>query len=153
GSLVPDVGSLEIVIWARLRLSQGQTSLVLPRLERFLEAMVRQGRHGSALPVRLLLAALYWHAHRPERAAAVLEPALALAAQEGYARVFLEAGGSLIPVLRYCSSQGIAPEVARQLLTVLCEREPCAGEAYEEGAAALVEPLSGRELEVLRLAA
>jgi LuxR family transcriptional regulator, maltose regulon positive regulatory protein len=150
---VPDIQSREIVTWARLRLSQGQTSLVLPRLERFLETMVRQGRHGGALPVRVLLATLYWQAHRRERAAAVLEPALALAAREGYTRVFLEAGGSLIPVLRYCVAQAIVPEVGRQLLTALCEREPSAGEAYEEEAPTLVEPLSGRQLEVLRLAA
>jgi LuxR family transcriptional regulator, maltose regulon positive regulatory protein len=141
------------VTWARLRLAQGQTIQVLPRLERFLETLVRQGRHGSALPVRVLLATLYWQAHRRERAAAVLEPALALAAREGYVRVFLEAGGSMIPVLRYCAAQGIALEVSRQLLTALCEREPSAGEGYEEGACALVEPLSGRELEVLHMAA
>jgi ATP/maltotriose-dependent transcriptional regulator MalT len=153
GSLVPDVVSLEILTWARLRLTQGQTSLVLTRLERFLEAMVRQGRHGSALPVRVLLASLYWQAHRRERAAAVLEPALALAEREGCTRVFLEAGGSLIPVLRYCAAQGIAPEWSRHLLAVLSEQDPFTSELYEGGAPALVEPLSSRELEVLRLAA
>jgi hypothetical protein len=36
--------------------------------------MVRHGRHGSALPVRVLLATLYWQVHRRERAAVVLEP-------------------------------------------------------------------------------
>jgi LuxR family maltose regulon positive regulatory protein len=153
GSLVPDVVSLEILTWARLRLAQGQTSQVLTRLERFLEAMVRQGRHGSALPVRVLLATLYWQAQRKERAAAVLEPALALAEREGYVRIFLEAGGSLIPVLRYCASQGIAPEWSRHLLAVLGEQDPFTSEVYEQGAPALVEPLSNRELEVLRLAA
>src|SRR5260370_37750772 len=72
GSLVPDVVSLEILTWARLRLTQGQSGLVLTRLERFLEAMVRQGRHGSALPVRVRLATLYWQAQRRERGAALL---------------------------------------------------------------------------------
>jgi LuxR family maltose regulon positive regulatory protein len=152
GSLVPDVVSLEILTWARLRLPQGQTSLVLTRLERFLEAMVRQGRHGSALPVRVLLATLYWQAQRRERAAAVLEPALALAEREGCARVFHEAGSTMIPVLRYCAVQGIAPEWSRQLLAALSEQHPSADAMHEGGAPALVEPLSRRELEVLRLA-
>ena len=153
GSPAPDAMSLEMVTWARLRLTQGQTNLVLTRLERFLEALVRQGRYGSALPVRVLLATVHWQSHRRERAAAILEPALALAAQEGYARVFVEAGGSMLPVLRYCASQGIAPEVCRQLLAALSARDSSAGEGHDEGAPVLVEPLSGRELEVLRLAA
>ena len=48
---------------------------------------------------------------------AVLEPALALAEREGYVRVFLEAGGALVPVLRYCIEQRIRPEQSGKLLT------------------------------------
>jgi LuxR family maltose regulon positive regulatory protein len=153
GVLVPDVGSLEIVTWARLRLAQGQTSRVLPRLERFLEAIVRQGRHGSTLVVRILLATLYWQAHRRDRAVAVLEPALALAEREGYLRAFLEAGGALIPVLRYCAGQGIAPTWCETLLAAFEERGPGSEKPRQGSASFLREPLSPRELEVLRLLA
>src|SRR5262249_31922361 len=97
---VPDVRALEIVTWAQLRLAQGETGAVVTRLERFLAAMIEQGRHGSALGVRVLLAPLYWQAGRREQAVALLEPALALAEREGYVRVFVEAGPALIPVLR-----------------------------------------------------
>jgi LuxR family maltose regulon positive regulatory protein len=68
-------------------------------------------------------------------------------------RVFLEAGGMLIPVLRSCMAQGIAPEWSGRLLAVLSERGPETEEASSGAALALVEPLSERELEVLRLAA
>src|SRR5207249_4262743 len=70
-SCLPDVGSLEIVTWARLRLAQGPAEPVVARLERFLETMVQQGRHGSAMPVRTLLATLYWQAQRQDRAVAI----------------------------------------------------------------------------------
>jgi len=148
-----DIESFEIAIWARLRLAQGQAEQGVSRLERFLETMVKQGRHGAAMTVRVFLAALYWRSHRRERAVAVLEPALALAEREGYVRVFLEAGGALIPVLRSCVAQGISPEWSGRLLAVLSERGPDTAEPDSGATAGVVEPLSERELEVLRLAA
>jgi LuxR family maltose regulon positive regulatory protein len=83
----------------------------------------------------------------------VLEPALTLAAREGYARVFLDAGGALTPVLRACAARGFAPETVAKLLAAPGERSPRVVEASHGAASALVEPLSERELEVLRLAA
>jgi LuxR family maltose regulon positive regulatory protein len=148
-----DRESFEIAIWARLRLARGQAEPVVSRLERYLESMLKQGRHGAAMTVRVFLAALYWRSHRRERAVAVLEPALALAEREGYVRVFLEAGGALIPVLRSCVAQGIAPECSGRLLAVLSEGGPDTAEASSGASPGLVEPLSERELEVLRLAA
>jgi LuxR family maltose regulon positive regulatory protein len=154
GYCTSDMESFEIAIWVRLRLAQGQGEQVVSRLERLLERMVKHGRHGTAMSVRVFLAALYWRSHRRERAVAVLEPALALAEREGYVRVFLEAGGMLIPVLRSCVAQGIAPEWSGRLLAALSERSPDTEEVFRHGAASsLVEPLTERELEVLRLAA
>jgi LuxR family maltose regulon positive regulatory protein len=149
----PDIRSLEIITWAQLRLAQGQTARVAGRLERFLTAMVRQGRHGSALALRVLLASLHWQAGRRERAVAVLEPALILGAREGYVRVFLEGGMALAPVLRQARAQGIAPTWGEKLLAALNEGRLVAGAPPGIVSAALNEPLSDRELEVLRLLA
>jgi LuxR family maltose regulon positive regulatory protein len=148
-----DVGSLEIGTWARLRLAQGRAEAVVARLEQFLGRMAQQGRHGSALPVRVLLATLHWEARRQDRAVAVLEPALALAAREGYVRIFLEAGSAVAPVLRACAAQGIAPETVARLLAALGERPGSVAPVSEDGASKRAGPLTGRELEVLRLAA
>jgi LuxR family maltose regulon positive regulatory protein len=148
-----DREGFEIAIWARLRLAQGQTEPVVSRLEQYLETMVKQGRHGTAMVVRVLLASLYWRSHRRERAVAVLEPALALAEREGYVRVFLEAGGALIAVLRYCVEQRIHPEQSGKLLAAFGEAVAAAGESPEVPGLSLMEPLSERQLEVLRLAA
>jgi LuxR family maltose regulon positive regulatory protein len=187
-----DAASLKIGTWARLRLARGETEAVVARLERFLDTMVAQGRHGSALPVRALLAALHWEAGRPQQAVAVLEPALSLAAREGYVRSFLEAGGALAPVLRAAAARGIEPETGDKLLAALEPAlpapvplqgsaspqpggsphptlgaghrpspppppvgtpPPASEERPEAGLEVLVEPLTERELEVLRLAA
>jgi LuxR family maltose regulon positive regulatory protein len=115
--------------------------------------MAQQGRQGSALQVRALLAPLHWEARRQDRAVAVLEPALALAAREGHLRVFLEAGSALAPVLRACAAQGIAPETVAKLLAALGGRPGSVAPVREDGASKRAGPLTGRELEVLRLAA
>src|SRR5262249_43208263 len=95
---------------------------------------------------------------RREQAIAVIEPALALAEREEHTRRFVAAGPALIPALRQAAAQGIAPETVGKLLTKLGERgAPLAG--ARPGAASggtssdLVEALSERELEVLRLLA
>jgi ATP/maltotriose-dependent transcriptional regulator MalT len=163
---LPDIQALEIVTWAQLRLAQSETRApaatdaegdeagrVVTQLERFLEAMVEQGRHGSALEVRLLLATLHWQAGRRDQAVAVLEPALALAEREGYVRVFVEAGPALIPVLRQAAAQGIRPEIVGKLLSALGDAERGPGARPPGSGSALIEPLSDRELEVLRLVA
>jgi LuxR family maltose regulon positive regulatory protein len=187
---LPDIRSLEIATWARLRLAQGQTAAVVARLERFLSALAEQRRHSSALEVRVLLATLHWDAGRREQAVAVLEPALVLAAREGYVRVFLEAGPGLIPVLRQAAAQGIVLETVGKLLAALgtgaagpprgpgarsvdppAKRVDSPETRSREGSGpevsrrssdepqvqtdspALIEPLSDRELEVLRLVA
>lgn len=88
-----------------------------------------------------------------EPAVAVLEPALALAEREGYVRVFLEAGPTLIPALRRAAAQGIAPEYVGKLLAALGEEGHSAVVPRGNGFPALIEPLSDREVEVLRLVA
>jgi LuxR family maltose regulon positive regulatory protein len=154
---VPDIRGLEIVTWAQHHLAGctpgDETAMVEARLERFLEALVRQGRHGSALELRALLATLYWQGGHRERAVAVLEPALALAEREGYVRVFLEAGPALLPVLRQAAARGIAPEHVGKLRAALGEAERGRRAPPRVGAPALAEPLSNREMEVLRLVA
>jgi LuxR family maltose regulon positive regulatory protein len=165
-----DAANLEIATWVQLRLAQGLTEPVVARLERLLEILVQQGRHGSALPWRSLLAGLLWERRRQEQAVSVLEPALALAAREGYVRVFLDAGCAITPVLRACAAQGISSEYVGTLLAAFgaplarprarAPAPPGPGDSGcpssgRDGAGppAHLEPLSERQLEVLRLAA
>jgi len=153
GLWLMETGTLELVTWARLRLARGQGAPVVPRLEDCLEQQVTAGRHGSALPVRVLLATLYWQAYRQDRAVAVLEPALALGQREGHVREFLEGGAGLVPVLRSCEAQGIAAEWSNHLLAAWEATRRPSDQTGEGGAPGLREPLSEREREVLSLLA
>ena len=80
-------------------------------------------------------------------ATAALERALALAEPEGYVRVFLDEGPSMAALLRTCAKDRSAPGYARRLLDAIVDRARLHASVDQP----LIEPLSERELEVLRL--
>ncbi|MCC7359091.1 MAG: AAA family ATPase [Anaerolineales bacterium] len=147
---------------ARVRLAQFQHHRaadalpgVLRLLERLQQAAEAGGRAGSVIE-SLMLQALA-HAAQGDRKAALslLERALALAEPEGYVRLFVDEGPALTPLLREAASRSSRAAFASQLLAAI-EPEPLTadGEARRRTAPAappLTEPLSQRELDVLRL--
>jgi LuxR family maltose regulon positive regulatory protein len=83
-----------------------------------------------------------------------LREALALGQAEGFLRTFLEGGERLASLLREAVRQGIYPDYAGRILAfVECNQKEKAGSSVRPGNQALPEPLSQRELEVLRLVA
>jgi LuxR family transcriptional regulator, maltose regulon positive regulatory protein len=79
-------------------------------------------------------------------ALAALERAMMLAEPEGYVRIFADEGPPMTSLLRAAAKQGIRPNYVRRLLAALSGAEH--GGPMEQ---ALIEPLSERELDVLRL--
>ena len=88
-----------------------------------------------------------------ERDLADLERALGQAEPEGYVQVFVNEGKPMAGLLRRAIAAGVARAYASRLLEALdrtaVKREPAAA----TGPSPLVEPLTERELEVLRLMA
>jgi LuxR family maltose regulon positive regulatory protein len=115
-------------------------------LERLLRAAEAGERMGSIIEI-LLLQALAHQARGDIPAALVpLERALTLAEPEGYVRIFVDAGLPLAALLEEAAKQGIALHCVRHLLTAF--GSPSNRTPVKPG---LIEPLSERELEVLRL--
>jgi LuxR family maltose regulon positive regulatory protein len=97
----------------------------------------------------LVLQALAGQTRGDTRAASVpLERALALAEPEGYVRVFVDEGPPLAALLQAAAKGGIAPRYMQRLLTHFGTP---VGEPHARQN--LIEPLSERELDVLRLLA
>jgi LuxR family transcriptional regulator, maltose regulon positive regulatory protein len=121
-------------------------------LRRLLQAAEGGERRGSVVEV-LVLRALTDHARGDGPGAlAALERALTLAEPEGYVRVFAGEGPPMASLLRRVARQRATWDYVRRLLRA-CSR---AGETIPAGQATparqrLVEPLSERELDVLRL--
>ncbi|MDG0794147.1 LuxR C-terminal-related transcriptional regulator [Cohnella ginsengisoli] len=88
------------------------------------------------------------HDARGNRPAALgpLERALALAESEGYVRVFADEGPPMAALLEAALKQGVSSGYIRRLLSAFGRAER--GATHKQ---ALHEPLSDRELEVLRL--
>ena len=76
-----------------------------------------------------------------------LSEALHLGRSENFIHSFVDAGPDLVPVLQEAARRGIEPEYAGRILSAMGVL--LRGMAWEQ--AGLVEPLSEREVEVLRL--
>jgi LuxR family maltose regulon positive regulatory protein len=117
----------------------------LALLDRLLDAAERGGRTGSAIEILILQAVACRHSD-VDAGLAALERALALAAPEGYVRLFINDGPPMEALLKLAVKRRIVPAYARTLLAAFGgpEDKP---QVHPE----LIEPLSERELDVLRL--
>jgi LuxR family maltose regulon positive regulatory protein len=122
-------------------------------LDRLLQDAEAKARMSSRLEI-LLLRALAWQAHgNNTNALTALERVLALAEPEGYIRLFLDEGVPMLALLRLARTRGLAPDYLTTLLTASGQQTAATAPRSVPRSAVLVEPLSERELEVLRLLA
>ncbi len=115
-------------------------------LERLLLAADEGGRTGHVIEILVLAALAHQAIGENPAALACLERALTLAEPQGYVRVFTDEGPPMTSLLRAAAKQGTTRNYARRLLAALSEtgqNRPIGGD--------LIDPLSERELDVLRL--
>ena len=116
-------------------------------LTRLAHAAERGGRVGSLIEILILQALALQAQTHVSLALAPLERALTLAEPEDNVRLFLDEGSPMLQLLRTAAGAGIRPDFVRSLSQSLRR----AGEP--EPAHPMVDPLSERELHVLRLLA
>jgi LuxR family maltose regulon positive regulatory protein len=157
----------EHITLARILLAQSKSDLTdrssldaMKLLERLLKAAQEGGRMGSVIEI-LVLQTLAHQAQGDIPAALIsLQQALTLAEPQSYIRMFLDEGSPMTQLLREAATHGIMSGYTGKLLVAF--------EAHEQGSASaspipdwqrqpspasqsLIEPLSQRELDVLRL--
>ena len=133
----------------RVRIAQGKLDKALADLEQCIAQAEAAGRLGYLIELLTLKALALQAQGNVSQALAALERALSLAEPEGYVRVFLDEGEPMAKLLRHAGSQGIAPRYVSKLLSEF-DQLPGASRVAQQP---LIEPLSQRELEVLRLLA
>jgi LuxR family maltose regulon positive regulatory protein len=113
-------------------------------LQRLLAQARADGREGDR--IELLVLRALWAARTDRHATALttLTKALTLAEPEGYVRTFVDEGAPLAELLRQIAARDRAQAYVSSLLHAF---------PRETGPSGLVEPLSEREIEVLRLIA
>ncbi|MDQ3706757.1 MAG: LuxR C-terminal-related transcriptional regulator [Chloroflexota bacterium] len=115
-------------------------------LKRLLKAAEEGGRRGSVIEILVLQALTLQLKGEISAAIAPLQEALTLAEPEGYVRRFVDEGPPMGALLREATKGGPTPNYVRQLLASFGKVEDPVPSAQ-----LLFEPLSERELEVLRL--
>ncbi len=146
---------------ARVRMSQGEWNEALEVLTPLLRATEAAGvMYFVVVALALQAIALQAQGHA-EQALTALERALSIAEPEGYVRTFIDEGAPMAALLRQAIERGIMVEYASKLLGAL-EQEtkddrrmtiPAPSSVADGCSSGLIEPLSEREMEVLRLLA
>jgi LuxR family maltose regulon positive regulatory protein len=136
-----------VLVLVRLLMTKGKYYAALELSQRLLQKAEVEKRMGRVIEVWVLQALAYQGNRDIDRAMAVLEKALPLAESEGYVRVFLDEGEPMAKLLIQAKARRICQGYASELLSAMGET---AGRELPP-AQLLAEPLTLRELEVLRL--
>jgi LuxR family maltose regulon positive regulatory protein len=137
-------------------------------LHRLLEAAEAGERIGSMIEILILQALAYQIQSNLSAALGPLGRALTLAESEGYVRIFVDEGPPMAHLLREAAARGVMPDYTGTLLAAFpaqdketrrqgdkeIDRASVSPVSRSPGLSApqsLVEPLSERELDVLRL--
>jgi LuxR family transcriptional regulator, maltose regulon positive regulatory protein len=140
--------TLARLLLARYKSNRADRSILeaMGLLERLLQAAEEGKRTGSVIEILVLQALAHQTQGDIPAALMPLQQALSLAEPEGYIRMFVDEGPPMAVLLEEAAKHGIAPNYIRQLLTAM-------GSALDRTPVkqVLLEPLSERELEVLRL--
>jgi LuxR family maltose regulon positive regulatory protein len=152
----------EHIVLARVLSAQDRHDEALKLLERLLAAAEAGEREGRVVEILALKALTLQARNDTPEALATLRRALALAEPEGYVRTFADEGAPMAALLRQLLKtqgaqpssvgRGVSPGYASKLLTTLNQDAlPSTDAGVRVTAGLLVELLSERELEVLRL--
>ena len=140
--------TLARVLLAQAKQTDGPTDAPMLLIERLLAAAEEGARKGSMIEILILQALGHRQVGDASAAMAAFERALALAEPERYVGLFVEEGPSMAALLALARDRGIAREYVARLLDAF---GTMAGPP--SATASLVEPLSERERDVLRLLA
>jgi len=142
---------------ARVYLAQGDSTAALTMLSPWRRQAEAKGWADERLKVMVLQAVALHLNDEKGKAVRLLCDALALAAPSGFIRLFVDEGSPMTQLLSEAAAIGVMPDYTGKLLAVLGaeaqKRAITSSLPSASPAQSLIEPLSPRELEVLRLMA
>jgi LuxR family maltose regulon positive regulatory protein len=139
----------EYTLFARVLFSQGEVGEAKDLLDRLQENAEVGDRKGDLIEILVLKALALQKQQNSEEAITIIEKALTLAEPEGFIRIFIDEGQAIKTLLKRMSvKEKRLKEYIRKLLDAFENKELPASSTQP-----LIEPLSDRELEVLRMLA
>jgi LuxR family maltose regulon positive regulatory protein len=148
-------GEQDHITLSRVLIAQGSYDEAESLLRRLAKEAQAGERFGRLIEILNLQAVALRALDRGSEAIPLLDASLALAEPEGYIRIFIDEGEPMAKLLEEAIRKGIHPEYARQLLAAFPESStrPQSNQELQKHNLVLIAPLTGRELEVLRLIA
>ncbi|GAP18830.1 ATP-dependent transcriptional regulator [Levilinea saccharolytica] len=143
----------EVLTLVRVRLAEGSLQGVGGLLERLLALAETQKRTGSLIEILLTQALVYQAQGSPPQASLALERALTLAEPESYLRIFIDEGQALRALIEKLPRSRDYPlkSYADWLLVAFASSAAAPKSTAARQKYNTAEPLSERELEVLKL--
>ncbi|MEM7126800.1 MAG: LuxR C-terminal-related transcriptional regulator [Chloroflexota bacterium] len=161
---------IDYLVLARILIADGNVHEAQTLLEKLEKAAVDGGRKARLIEVHILQALTHHALDEPEQAVNQLGKAIDLAYLEGFVRIFVDEGKSLVPLLKQIGRGGVAVSFIQQLLPLFEEnpRDDLSITATGSSGAAqpvvtdtpertqpppldlLIEPLTDREVDTLR---
>ena len=138
---------------ARVHLVQGDPSAALALLSPLREQMEAKGWVDEQLKIVVLQAVAFYARGETDTAVQLLGDALAMAEPGGFIRLFVDEGEPMAQLLSEAATRGIAPDYTGRLLAAFPDSAAVstAQSTTRNSQSEMVEPLSQRELEVLKL--
>lgn len=137
------------IVLAHVQLDQGRPDEALRLLDHALRATEQVGRMGNAIQILIVRALAHRARGDPDKALADLEKALVLAEPDGYLRVFMDEGQPIVRLLTRAAMRNPRSRYIHRLLEEMGESDFVETIITSQ----LIEPLSAREQQVLRLLA
>ena len=144
---IPFQKELEYLILLRTLLAQCELKEALRLSERLLQKATSSGQMGLVIEIRILQALIFQGLKDTVQNLEVLEKALSLAQTEGYVRLFLDEGEAMTRLLCQIQSRQVGTGYAGDLLSIIGKNSGMKPPSMQ----LLVEPLTTREVEVLKL--
>jgi LuxR family maltose regulon positive regulatory protein len=131
---------------------QAERETAVRLLGRLLAPAEANGRVGTVIEIHMLLALANHADGDTDAALPALDRAFALAEPAGYLRAFVDEGPPMRDLLRAAVAAGVGGAYARRLLAAFEPQAPAPAPVAAQ-VAGLPEPLTAREVEILRLVA
>ena len=148
-------GEAEQTIFTRIMLATNPTDAPVRLASRLLHRAEADGRFTRSIALLTMLAVANHHRGDHNAGRAYMLRALRLAQPEGYVRSIIDEGPDVAPVLRDLlrQSRDLDEPLRAHAMHLLTSLFPVAEQVSGRGDNGMAEPLSGRQLEILRLLA
>jgi LuxR family maltose regulon positive regulatory protein len=139
------------IVLARVLIAQAQLEKAMRLLAQLLKMAEVSGAMGYVIELSILQALTLQAVGKADQALDPLERALSLAEPEGFVRIFINEGAPMGRLLRQAIAKGIGVAYAGRLFTALGADAESRLQPGVTARAPMVDPLSEREIEVMRL--